>query len=150
MFIDGLPFDELHNKVGMTFVRLVAIEQAGNIFMLKTGQNLELCHSQLFFSGSRCGGSNNSGGFLLFQGEEFLVAVHEELGLAGFSQREQITVLGVRCARKNGRPATSRSSAMSASQATSVNFLRSQASRSLAGAPKGDRSARRAGCWCRG
>jgi hypothetical protein len=33
---------------------------------------------------------------VLFQGEEFLVAGHEELGLAGFSQREQITVLGVR------------------------------------------------------
>jgi len=116
------------------------------------------------------GGSNNSGGIVLFQGEEFLVAGHEELGLAGFSQREQIIVLGIRrdgaggqvpakkeksrrpaasssaalersLARKNGRPATSRNSAMSTSQATSVNVLRSQASSSLAGAPRGDRSA---------
>src|ERR1035438_6302258 len=42
------------------------------------------------------GGSNNSGGFVMLQGEEFLVAGHEEVGLAGFSQREQKTVLGVR------------------------------------------------------
>ena len=46
------PFDELHDKVGMTFVRCAAIEQAGNIFMLKAGQNLALCRSQLP-SGSR-------------------------------------------------------------------------------------------------
>lgn len=46
------PFDELHDKVGMTFVRRAAIEQAGNILMLKAGQNLALCRSQLF-SGSR-------------------------------------------------------------------------------------------------
>jgi hypothetical protein len=52
--------------------------------------------SQLFQDLDHGGGSNNSGGFVLFQGEEFLVAGHEELGLAGFSQREQITVLGVR------------------------------------------------------
>jgi hypothetical protein len=32
----------------------------------------------------------------MFEGEEFLVAGYEELGLAGFSQREQITVFGVR------------------------------------------------------
>lgn len=32
------------------------------------------------------GGSNNPGGFVVFQEEEFLVAGHEELGLAGFSQ----------------------------------------------------------------
>jgi hypothetical protein len=38
--------------IGMTFVRRAAIEQAGNIFMLKAGQNLALCRSQLF-SGSR-------------------------------------------------------------------------------------------------
>jgi hypothetical protein len=107
---------------------------------------------------------------VLFQGEEFLIAGHQELGLAGFSQREQQAVLGVRSdgaegqvsakkeksrrpaasssatlarslARKNGLPATSRSSAMSASRATSVNRLRSQASRSWAGAPKGERRA---------
>jgi hypothetical protein len=42
------------------------------------------------------GGTSNSCGFVLFQGEEFLVTGHEELGLAGFSQRKQITVLGVR------------------------------------------------------
>ena len=52
IFIAGLPFDELDDKVGMTFVRCAAIEQAGNIFMLKAGQNLALCRSQ-FFSGSR-------------------------------------------------------------------------------------------------
>ena len=42
------------------------------------------------------GGSNNSRRSVMFQGEEFLVARDEELGLAGFSSREQITVLGVR------------------------------------------------------
>src|ERR1035437_10432302 len=42
------------------------------------------------------GGSNNSGGFVLFQGEEFLIAGHKELGLAGFSQRGPVTFLGVR------------------------------------------------------
>jgi hypothetical protein len=36
----------------VTFVRRAAIEQAGNILMLKAGQNLALCRSQLF-SGSR-------------------------------------------------------------------------------------------------
>jgi hypothetical protein len=36
----------------MTFVRRAAIEQVGNIFLLKAGQNLALCRSQLF-SGSR-------------------------------------------------------------------------------------------------
>jgi hypothetical protein len=35
--------------VGMTFVRRAAMQSAGNIFMLKAGQNLALCHSQLFF-----------------------------------------------------------------------------------------------------
>ena len=49
------------------------------------------------------GGSNNPGGFVLFQGEEFLVAGHEELGLAGFSQREQVAVLGVRRDRAGGQ-----------------------------------------------
>src|ERR1039457_4879244 len=39
------------------------------------------------------GGSNNSGGFVMLQGEEFLVAGHEEVGLGGFSHREQKTVL---------------------------------------------------------
>jgi len=48
------------------------------------------------------GGSNNPGGFVLFQGKEFLVAGHEELGLAGFSQREQVAVLGVRLDRAGG------------------------------------------------
>ena len=52
IFIAGLPFDELDDKVGMTFVRRAAIEQAGNIFMLKASQNLALCRFQLF-SGSR-------------------------------------------------------------------------------------------------
>jgi hypothetical protein len=42
------------------------------------------------------GGSNDSGRFVMFEGEELLVAGHEELGLAGFSHREQGTVLGVR------------------------------------------------------
>jgi hypothetical protein len=42
------------------------------------------------------GGCNDPGGFVMFEGEEFLVAGHEELGLADFGQREQITVLGVR------------------------------------------------------
>jgi len=32
---------------------------------------------------------------VLFQGEKLLVAGYQELGLAGFSQREQIAVLGV-------------------------------------------------------
>jgi len=36
-------------------------------------------------SSDHCDGSNNPGGFVLFQGKEFLVAGHEELGLAGFS-----------------------------------------------------------------
>ena len=43
---------------------------------------------------------------MLFQGEEFLVAGHEELGVAGFSQREQITVLGVRRNGAGGKVAT--------------------------------------------
>jgi hypothetical protein len=38
-----------------------------------------------------------------FQGKAFLVAGHEELGLAGFSQREQVAVLGVRCDRAGGQ-----------------------------------------------
>lgn len=42
------------------------------------------------------GGSDDPGGSVLFQGEEFLIAGHQELGLAGFSQREQEAVLGVR------------------------------------------------------
>ena len=42
------------------------------------------------------GGSKNPGGFVTFQGEESFVAGHEKLGLAGFSQHEQVTVLGVR------------------------------------------------------
>ena len=42
IFINGLPSDETHDKVGMTFVRGAAIEQAGNILMLKAGQNLTL------------------------------------------------------------------------------------------------------------
>jgi hypothetical protein len=33
---------------------------------------------------------------VLFQGEKLLVAGHQELGLAGFSQREQVAVFGVR------------------------------------------------------
>ena len=41
------------------------------------------------------GGGNNPGGLVLFQGEKLLVAGYQELGLAGFSQREQIAVLGV-------------------------------------------------------
>src|SRR5664279_537817 len=40
------------------------------------------------------GGSDDPGGFVMFEGEEFLVAGHEEFGLAGFSHREQVTVLG--------------------------------------------------------
>ena len=42
------------------------------------------------------GGSDDPGGSVLFQREEFLIAGHQELGLAGFSQREQEAVLGVR------------------------------------------------------
>jgi hypothetical protein len=40
-----------------------------------------------------CGGSDNPHGFVVFQGEEFLVAGHEKLGFAGFSRREQVAVL---------------------------------------------------------
>lgn len=40
---------------------------------------------------------------MLFQGKEFLVASHEELGFAGFSQREQVAVLGVRRDRAGGQ-----------------------------------------------
>src|ERR1019366_5021428 len=55
------------------------------------------------------GGSNNPGGFVLFQGEEFLVAGHQKLGFAGFSPREQVAVLGVRRRRARGQvPAKNR------------------------------------------
>ena len=61
---------------------------------------------------------------MLFQGEKLFVAGYQELGLAGFSQREQIAVLGVGSDRAGrqilakgrkapswsiGRPAQSRS-----------------------------------------
>src|SRR5579859_5643414 len=49
------------------------------------------------------GRSNNLGGFVLFQGKEFLVAGHEKLGFACFSQREQVTVFGVRRDRAGGQ-----------------------------------------------
>ena len=48
------------------------------------------------------GGSNDPGGFVLFQGEEFLVAGYKKLSLAGFRQREQVAVL-VRRDRTGGQ-----------------------------------------------
>jgi hypothetical protein len=109
----------------MTFVRRAATQSAGNISMLKACQNLALCHSQLFFGiFDDGGGSNDSGGFLLFREEEFL-AGHEELGLASFSQREQITVLRSDATgaggqvpakkEKSRRPAASNSAALARS-----------------------------------
>ena len=41
-------------------------------------------------------GGNDSGGFVLVQREEFLIAGHKEFGLACFSQRKQITIFGIR------------------------------------------------------
>ena len=49
------------------------------------------------------GRSNDPGGFVVFQGKEFFVAGHEKLSFAGFSQREQVTVLGVRRDRAGGQ-----------------------------------------------
>jgi len=46
--------------------------------------------------------SKDSRGFVLLQGEEFLIAGHQELGLACFGQREQITVFGIRRDRAQG------------------------------------------------
>jgi len=43
---------------------------------------------------------------VLFQGEEFFVVGHEEIGLARFNQREQIAVLGVRRDRAGGQVPT--------------------------------------------
>ena len=45
------------------------------------------------------GGSNKPSASVLFQGEELLVASHEELCPAGLSQREQVAVLWVRRGR---------------------------------------------------
>jgi len=42
------------------------------------------------------GGSDDPGGSVVFQGEEFFIAGHQKLGLAGFNQCEQEAVLGVR------------------------------------------------------
>jgi hypothetical protein len=40
---------------------------------------------------------------VLFQGEKLLVAGHQELGLAGFTQREPLAVLGVRSDQAGGQ-----------------------------------------------
>src|ERR1700678_320897 len=51
------------------------------------------------------GGSNDPGGFVTFEAKKFLVASHQELSLAGFSQAEQITVLRVWGDRAGGQVA---------------------------------------------
>jgi hypothetical protein len=96
------PFDELHDKVGMTFVRRAAMQSAGQYFHAQSRPESGTLPLSAFFQDlDHGGGSNNSGGFVLFREEEFLAAGHEELGLASFSQREQRTVLRVR--RDGGR-----------------------------------------------
>ena len=116
---------------------------------------------------------------MLFQGEEFLVAGHEEVGLAGFSQREQITVLGVRRDGAGGQlPAKEREVPKARGEQLSSAGAKSRPEKRPASdiaefryervtgderepscAPKRreawlarpeETEARRAGCWCRG
>ena len=115
----------------------------------------------------------------MFQGEEFLVAGHQKLGFAGFSQREQVTVLGVRRDGAGGQvPAKKRE----VPKARREQFGRAGAKSRPEERPAGDvaefrnervtgdererlalpgveklvparpgaREGRRAGCWCRG
>jgi hypothetical protein len=82
------------------------------------------------------GWSDDSCGSVTLEAQEFLIAGDEEVGLAGFG-----------LTRKNGRSTTSRSSTISASEATSVKTFPSHASKSLAGGPTGDKSAERR-IWC--
>jgi len=42
VFIDGFAFDEFHDKVRIAFVRRAAIEQASDILMLESRENLAL------------------------------------------------------------------------------------------------------------
>jgi hypothetical protein len=116
---------------------------------------------------------------VLFQGEEFLVAGHEELGLAGFSQREQITVLGVRRDGARGQvpakkrevpkargeqlgPAGAKSRPEKRSTGDIAEFRYERVTgdererlalptvEKLGLARPEETEARRAGCWCRG
>ena len=115
------------------------------------------------------GGSDNPGGFVMFQGEEFLVAGHEELGLAGFCQCQQVAVLGVRRDRAGGQvPAKNREVPKARGEQLGRAGAKSRPEERPAGdvaefryqrvtgdererlALPGAREERRSGCWCRG
>ena len=40
IFIDGLALHEFHDKVGIALIRRSAVEQAGDVLVFKSGQNL--------------------------------------------------------------------------------------------------------------
>lgn len=115
----------------------------------------------------------------MFEREEFLFAGHEELGLAGFSQREQITVFRVRRDGSGGQvPAEKREVPKARGEQLGRAGAKSRPEKRPAGdiaefryeRVTGDQreplalpsvenlgrvrpeetEARRAGCWCRG